>query len=592
MWTVLAWLLLGVVIASQGIDFRNEPVQSSPGLYYQSEGTARLYASEWKVVTYINLQGASNNVDAIRKYIDFTVAFCLKHSNLWQANPTVCNTTIGAVKREYDKVQELRKLVMQLTRMERDTHRQKRGIFNLIGHVAHSLFGMLDSESEVFYNQKIAQLEEEQLEWLKLIREQTTVVRSTLKSVNKTLHDVSVNELTLTRELQQVLKFINVRNKKIENRYAITALLLTLNDHAMRIRQAIEEVRDVYNIVIQVYLHGKNEIIQPQVLSPIRLMQILKVSQDSFPRDLELPIALSEAYAYVLFDIVSVDVCLVDHNLVYTVQVPLVMHSVFDVFRIIPFPIQVKGMEGKFTLIQPEKEFIVVDNTKGVYAKLEQKDLQLCKKINSKDLICKQDFPLFSSHSTTDCEALMLQPIRLIPQSCSQRTLDLKETLWIPLRNNAWIYVAPVPEHLTVLCTGQKPTDTEIAGSGVFTFLTACTGYGNTVIIRSVTMHSVNNTGKDIVPPLTLTHDCCEMAVDTLLLGELQLETPIKTIPQHDEELHLASHKVENVQNFVDKQETKTKHSAGKHVIIVYYWDYDFCSLSYSFVLLLLLSLL
>jgi hypothetical protein len=46
----------------------------------------------------------------------------------------------------------------------------------------------------------------------------------------------------------------------------------------------------------------------------------------------------------------------------------------------------------------------------------------------------------------------------------------LKETLWIPLRDNAWIYVAPVPEHLTVLCTGQKPTDTEIAGSGVFTF--------------------------------------------------------------------------------------------------------------------------
>jgi hypothetical protein len=55
MWTVLAWLLLCVINASQGIDFRNEPVQSSPSLYYQCEGTARLYTSEWKVVTYINL---------------------------------------------------------------------------------------------------------------------------------------------------------------------------------------------------------------------------------------------------------------------------------------------------------------------------------------------------------------------------------------------------------------------------------------------------------------------------------------------------------------------------------------------------------
>jgi uncharacterized protein YoxC len=147
---------------------------------------------------------------------------------------------------------------------------------------------MLDSETEEFYNQTITQLEREQLESLQLIREQTAVVRSTLKAVNKTLHDVSHNEATLTRELQQILKRINVRNKNIEHKYARTALVLALNDHAMRIRQAIGEVRDVYDIVIQMYLHGKNEIMQPQVLSPIRLMQILKMSQDNFPRDLEI----------------------------------------------------------------------------------------------------------------------------------------------------------------------------------------------------------------------------------------------------------------------------------------------------------------
>jgi hypothetical protein len=78
---------------------------------------------------------------------------------------------------------------------------------------------MLDSDSEAFCNQKIVQLEEEQqMDWLKLIHEQTVVVRSTLKSVNLTPHDVSTNELTLTRELHNILKFINVGNKKIEVR--------------------------------------------------------------------------------------------------------------------------------------------------------------------------------------------------------------------------------------------------------------------------------------------------------------------------------------------------------------------------------------
>jgi hypothetical protein len=245
------------------------------------------------------------------------------------------------------------------------------------------------------------------------------------------------------------------------------------------------------------------------------------------------------------------------------------MHSVFDVFRIIPFPIQVKGTDGRFTLIQPQKEFILTDSTKGVYARLEKKDIQLCKQIHFKTLICKQDFPLFSSQPTTDCEALMLQPVQLLPQSCTQRILDLKETLGIPLGDNAWMYVTPVPEHLTVLCEGQKPTDVEITGSGVFTFLSACTGYGNTVIIRSVSIHSVNKTRKDIMPPLNMTHDCCGMAVDAVVLGELQLETQLKNIPIHEEDLNLVSHKVENVQNLVNKQECKARHSVGKRMSLL-----------------------
>jgi hypothetical protein len=121
---------------------------------------------------------------------------------------------------------------------------------------------------------------------------------------------------------------------------------------------------------MQVCLHWRNGIIHPQILPPSRLIKIPKISQDSCLHDLEVPVILSEAYAYVLFDIVSVAVCLVENNLVYTVQVPLVMHSVFSMFRVILFPMQVKGIEGRFTLTQPGKEFIVTDGIKGFYAKL------------------------------------------------------------------------------------------------------------------------------------------------------------------------------------------------------------------------------
>jgi hypothetical protein len=89
-------------------------------------------------------------------------------------------------------------------------------------------------------------LEEEQLDWLKLSREQV-IVRSTFRSVNQTLYDIATHETLLTKELRKILNSVNVGNKKIEGKYASTALYLAVNWHAIRLRQAIGEVKDVYD---------------------------------------------------------------------------------------------------------------------------------------------------------------------------------------------------------------------------------------------------------------------------------------------------------------------------------------------------------
>jgi hypothetical protein len=59
--------------------------------------------------------------------------------------------------------------------------------------VSDSLFAVLDSENEELYNQKISQLEEKQADLIQLSREKMVIVKSTLKSINRTLHDVSRN---------------------------------------------------------------------------------------------------------------------------------------------------------------------------------------------------------------------------------------------------------------------------------------------------------------------------------------------------------------------------------------------------------------
>jgi hypothetical protein len=224
---------------------------------------------------------------------------------------------------------------------------------------------------------------------------------------------------------------------------------------------------------------------------------------------------------------------------------------------------KVEGTINKFAFIQPEKEYIMWDTTKQFYVRLHQDDLGMCKKMSNNRLVCKQNFPLQVSHSTSDCEAQLLQPIRAIPKSCTQRILELRETLWTPLRDNSWMFVAPITDHITVICPDQKPSETEIKDSGTLTFLADCTGYGEKIVIRSITTHSVNHTNKDIIPPLQLEVDCCETEFNRISLNELQLESPIKNILTHNNELEMASYKLKEVERLIADQEWKMKHSAN-----------------------------
>jgi hypothetical protein len=402
MWAIVASILLGEMVLGGSLDIRNEPVEHSPGLYCQHETQARLYNSEWKIVTYLDLQQASDNVDAAGKYIEATVDFCNKHSNSLWLNLTECRTTIRDATRKLERLKGMRNLASQLTKTERNLPRTKRGLFNFVGQISHSLFGTLDSDDEQFFNNNISQLEEEQAGLVRLAREQMVVVKSTLKSVNRTLNEVTNNELILEKGLQDIKEFINKENGEIKRQYTYTSMLVILNDHAIQIQRALEEVKDECNIIIQSCLNVKKGIIQPQVLSPIHMIDILRSSQDLFPRGLQVPVQLTEAYAYLILNIITIDSYIVGSNLVYIVKVPLSTHFVYDIYRVIPFPMRINNTRFKYTFIQPEREYVLMDSTRQFYAKFKHENIRECREMSKEQIICKQNFPLLMSHSTND----------------------------------------------------------------------------------------------------------------------------------------------------------------------------------------------
>jgi hypothetical protein len=129
------------------------------------------------------------------------------------------------------------------------------------------------------------------------------------------------------------------------------------------------------------------------------------------------------------------------------------------------------------------------------------------------------------------------------------------------LEDNEWLYVAPQPGVLTVLCSKQEPSDIEIAGAGNLKLHSACKAHGSRILIQAHTIKTSNNTEKDIIPPLSLEYDCRVSEGRTTKLNKIQLELPLKSIVNRLEDLRLASHKVEEVDRLISEQEWKLKKS-------------------------------
>jgi hypothetical protein len=170
-----------------------EKYSESPGLYYERLGDAQLYNTEWKIITYVNLDNADRNLDTVRKYAQMSFDFCKNHAHTFWFNFTECRQSIQFTDKDIKEVEDIKLLVRQLTRTEEKLNysRVKRGVFNFIGGISKILFGTMDSKDASYYTDNISNIEKEQIHLLQLSKEKITVVKSTLRSMNSTLTDVS-----------------------------------------------------------------------------------------------------------------------------------------------------------------------------------------------------------------------------------------------------------------------------------------------------------------------------------------------------------------------------------------------------------------
>jgi len=158
--------------------------------------------------------------------------------------------------------------------------------------------------------------------------------------------------------------------------------------------------------------------------------------------------------------------CFKGKFLVCVIRLPLTNNVSYNLYHVLPLPIKIKGTDSKFIFIQPEHNYLLMDTAKRYFTRLAADEVNYCKILTKGHKVCKQTQLVQLTHLDEGCEAQLIERIRYIPSSCSQRIIQLNHTLWTQLDNNEWLYVAPKPDVLTVLCSEHEPTDIKLLGTG------------------------------------------------------------------------------------------------------------------------------
>jgi hypothetical protein len=546
-----------------------EKYSDSTGIYYENKGQLNLYNTEWQVVVYTDLKGIDSQSYEIAQYIKHINKLC---QDIAVQNWTDCHHFPELSREKLQQIKRTENLILDVAEHKVRNTRRRRGVFNFIGEISKVLFGTLDNEDAMYYNEQIKHVEENSDDLTKLLKQQLVIVRSTLGTINSTLIDMEYNQEKVKNGLVQIKNLLELVRADNHRKINTLAAKIMVESHIARAREAIDALQRYLDIVIEGIMHARQGILSPQIASPTLIMDSLIRSMPSFPKDVIPPFPLSKDSINLVYKICGIHVYINEGILGYVITLPLIGRGVFQVYRMIPMPISLGRKQ--FAYIETGEANLCIDQTRQYYFEISNEELKDCKIIDFQSRICKQDRPLLSSHLQETCVVKLLQPMRGIPNNCDTRLVQIKKTIWTQLDNNAWIYFAPSEESVTILCTDNAPVNVAVTGIGKLILNIGCKGYTSFALLQTnVKVKSKGIKGEDLLSRIPIDIDCLEEIGLHSNLSIENIKLDFRHVVSHIDDLKHASYKISELEEEVKEQEwrnhQKVKHSTYSTMVYI-----------------------
>lgn len=496
-----------------------KPFHEPPGLYFENLGPAQLINSNWNMMVYYNLETYNAELKGIENFVNILSNKCTAKNE----ETNFCDTVLGQLKHQFLECEHNDKLIFDQTMHSRS----KRSYFNIIGNVAHGLFGLLDNEFAEKYEEDIAKLKINQNHAQELIKKQTSITDATINLFRNNTNSV----------LKEFMKFedrMKIQNNKTSAKEEVIALATATIIHMVGLQRVQSQILDMLTTIH----HGR---VGTSLLTPVQLKSQLDLINQNLPQYLMVPEGNNLLDIY---KILSCKLSVSSRSIILAVNLPLVKKEYFQIFRVVPVPTM---LQYKMVLIQPSTEYLITNWEKDSYHALNKDDLENCQKINDNMSICRINKPLYNLRSNISrCEIEILN---------HQANLSLCKIVrksptptWIPLKGDQWIFAMEKKSTMEISCE-SKTINIELDGSGILYLNKTCRLKQPSMLISSIFDHeskisddlmTQNNLSwewahqlKNIENTAILFNDTDNLAKQVKELQELQKESNVTEISGH-----------------------------------------------------------
>lgn len=226
---IFASLLLPIISC---MDFEVTQLDSKTAIYSEEVGKLLYYDSYWKVVTNIDLSKYEHNIKEIKEKLNLVNKLCELTKTVTKTDH--CKQFTLDLKTIETNLQTEEYIIENFVQIDRQS-REKRSLFNGVGKIIRTLFGNLDEDDALYFDEQMTDMDVKQTNTLNLIQNQTSLVRSTIHIIQdkfanteKNLKVITTNLNVMEDKISRLTNYTNLNNVELNMFEELQELLTSI----------------------------------------------------------------------------------------------------------------------------------------------------------------------------------------------------------------------------------------------------------------------------------------------------------------------------------------------------------------------------